>query len=74
MHDGIYIAALLEHTVCVCVYMLSHTLQTSTGSSIASGDGSLAKERWITSSEKAGIKKTVRCSSLPPSASCEFVM
>ena len=67
MHDGIYIAALLEHTVCVCVcvYMLSRTLQTSTGSSIASGDGSLAKERWITSSEKAGIKKTVRCSSLP---------
>jgi hypothetical protein len=61
MHDDTHIAALLVHTVCTW----SRILQTSTGSSIASGDGSLAKERWITSSEKTGIKKTVRCSPLP---------
>lgn len=36
------------------------SVKTSTGSSIASGDGPMAKERWITSSEKAGIKKTGR--------------
>jgi len=34
------------------------SVKTSTGSSIASGDGEELKERWITSNDKAGIKKT----------------
>ena len=33
------------------------SVKTSTGSSIASGDGEELKERWVTSNDKAGIKK-----------------